>query len=478
MSDQINSIHRSDTFEIIQTSNDFYYCPKADRGNPQRLNLNQLRDTITFHLPNSDQSEYWAYNLLGAREVMHLYKGSREIYQFEDRTKTIARLGQMELVGFHVLNDRWVVVLEYCERDRTFICWTHDILKKKNSQSHLLTELRATSCTDIKNYSYAGEYVIVMTSTHIAKIKVAPDNGIGLTFLDYKVTTNNIDLKQQAPKGSIWDVSFKQVSRSEPDGTQTSQINVYVQRSGYVGEFFHSIRSHNSFIGTINPETLENTGVISNPTELFHGGGVDYLAPDIAIHRPDLHGLTQYFTLLATSSLSETFVVVQGSLDHQVPSSLSETVAVVQGSLDPAVPVQIKQPTSQQKLIQQKLIQVNIHDYETKKEQRRLYARHWNDDGRFFTLICSKWTDTQWLIYQVDRLTRTIVFMRVKAPASGLMTEIQHGGRIVISKFDLFRETVRVIEPTKTDISAVLTGIPSTASGFIAKFTEKKIINY
>ena len=472
MSDQINSIHRSDTFEIIQTSNDFYYSPKADRGNPQRLYLKQWCDTIKFHLPNSENSEYWAFNLLGSRNVMHLYKGSREIYQFEDRTKTTARQ-EMDLIGFHVLNDRWVVVLEYCERDRSFICGTYDILKKKNSQSHLLTELRATSYTDIKNYSYAGEYVIVMTSTHIAKIKVAPDSGTGLTFLDYKVTTNNIDLKQQAPRENIWDISFKQVSRLGLDGTQTSQINVYVQRLEYVDGFFHSVRSHNSFIGTINLETLENTGVIINPTELLHGGGVDYLAPDIAIHRPDLHGMTQYFTLLAPSSLIETVVVVPGCLDPAVTPSLLETFVVAQGSEDPAVPVQTEQPTSQQKLIQ-----VNIHDYEPRKEQRRLYVRHWNDDGRFFTLICSKWTDTQWLIYQVDRLTRIIAFMRVKVPASGLMTEIQHGGRIVISKFDLFRETIRVIEPTKTDISAVLTGIPSTASGFIAKFTEQKIINY
>jgi hypothetical protein len=68
--------------------------------------------------------------------------------------------------------------------------------------------------------------------------------------------------------------------------------------------------------------------------------------------------------------------------------------------------------------------------------------------------------------------------MRVKAPAGGLATEIEHGGRIVISKFNLFRETVRVIEPTKQTISTVLTGIPSTASGFIAKFAKQKIINY
>lgn len=453
MSVQINSIHRSDTFEIIQTATDFYYSPKADPGNPRRLNLNQWRDTITFHLPNSEKSEYWAFNLLGSRNVKHLCKGSREIYQFEDRTKTTARQ-KMDLICFHVLNDRWVVVLEYCESDRSFICGTYDILKKKNAQSHLLTELRATSYADIKNYSYAGEYVIVMTSTHIAKIKVAPDNGTGLTFLDYKVQINNIDLKQQVPREYIWDVSFKQVSRLAPDGTQTSQINVYVQRSDLGDRFFHSIRSQYSFIGTINHETLENTGVIANPTELLRGSVVDYLAPDIAIHRPDLLGMTQYFTLIE-------------------PASLSETVAVAHGCLDPEVPAQAKQLTSQQKLIQ-----VNVHDYEHRKEQRRLYARHWNDDGRFFTLICSKWTDTQWLIYQVDRLTRTIAFIRVRAPAGGLTTEIQHCGRIVISKFDLFRETVRVIEPTKTNIASVLTGIPSTAAEFIAKFSEQKIINY
>jgi hypothetical protein len=457
MSDQINSINRSDTFNIIQTNTDFYYSPKSDTGNPRRLYLNQWRDTIEFHLPNSEKSEYWAYNLLGARDVMHLYKGSQEIYKFEDRTKTTSRL-EMVCVGFHVLNDRWVVVLEYCEGDKTFICRTHDILKQKNSQSHLLAELRATSYTDIKNYSYAGEYILVMTSTHIAKIKVAPDNGTGLTFLDYKVQTNDIGLNQQIPKVNMWDVSFKHVSGLGPDGAQIRQINVYVRRSDFDDRSFHSIRSQHSFIGTINPETLENTGVVPNPTELLQGG-VEYLAPDIAIHRPDLHGLTQYFTLIA-------------------PASLSETVVVVPGCLDPEEPVQSQQPTLQQKLIRQKLIQVNIHDYEHRKEQRRLYARHWNDDGRFFTLICSKWTDTQWLIYQVDRLTRTIVFMRVKAPAGGLATEIEHGGRIVISKFNLFRETVRVIEPTKQTISTVLTGIPSTASGFIAKFAKQKIINY
>ena len=409
MDTQIKSIHRSDTFEIIQTSDDFYYSPKDNPGNPQRLYLNQWCDTITSHLPKSEKSDYWAFNLLCAREVMHLYKGSQEIYQFEDRTKTISRL-EMDLIGFHVLNDRWVVVLEYCERDRT-------------------------SYNNIKSYSYAGEYILIMTSTHIAKIIVAPDYGDGWTKLDYKIIPNNIGLGQQATRENIWDVSLKQVSRLGPDGTRISQINVYMPRLEYIDVFLHSIRSHNSLIGTINPETLENTGVFPNPTELLPGGGVNYLAPDIVIHRPDLHVLTQYFTLLA--------------------------------------PEQSQQPT-----LQQKLIQVNIHDYEPKKEQRNLYVRYWNDDGRFFTLICSKWTDTRWLIYQVDRLTRTIAFMRVKVPANDLTTEIQHDGQIVISKFDIFRETVRVIEPAKTDISAVLTGIPGTAAEFIAKFAEQKIINY
>ena len=360
----------------------------------------------------------------------------------------------MVCVGFHVLNDRWVVVLEYCERDRTFICGTYDILKKRNAQSHMLLELKATSYNDIKSYSYAGEYILVMTSTHIAKIRVVPDNGTGLTYLDYKVTTNNIGLNQQAPRENMWDVSFKHVpstlnynsvsteSGLGPDGTQTSQINLYVQRSDFDDRSFHCIRSQNSFIGTINPETLENARVVANPTELLLGG-VEYLAPDIAIHRPDLLELTQYFTLIAPTS-------VKNLSDYQA-----------------------KQPTSQQKLIQ-----VNIHDYEHRKEQRRLYAHHWDDDGRFFTLICSKWLGNQLIIYQVDRLTRTIGFMNIKIPSHGTVFEIQPDGRIVISEFDLSLEIIRVIEPTKTNISAVLTGIPITAAELIAKFAEQKIINY
>jgi len=438
MSKEIKSIRHTGTFDIIQTDTDFYYSPKTDRANPRRLNLNHWRDTIVFHLPNLENSEYWAYNLLATRNVMHLYRGSQEIYRFEDWTKTNSRL-EMVCVGFHVLNDRWVVVLEYCERDRTFICRTYDILKKMNTQSHMLLELRATSYNDIKSYSYAGEYILVMTSTHLAKIRVAPDNGTGLTCLDYKVTTNNIGLNQQAPREDMLDISFKHIRGLGSDGTQTSQINVYMQRSDFDDRSFHSIRSQKSFIGTINPETLDNTRVVPNPTELLLGG-VEYLAPDIAIHRPDLLGLTQYFTLMVS--------------DVQATS-------------------QAKQATSQQKLIQ-----VNIHDYEPRKEQRRLYARHWDDDGRFFTLICSKWLGNHLIIYQVDRLTRTIGFMNIKTPANGTVIEIQPGDRITISEFDLSLEIVRVIEPTKTDISAVLTGIPITAAELIAKFAEKKIINY
>ena len=217
---------------------------------------------------------------------------------------------------------------------------------------------------------------------------------------------------------------------------------MYVQRSNFDDRSFHSIRSQNSFIGTINPETLENTRVVPNPTELLLGG-VEYLAPDIAIHRPDLLELTQYFTLIAPTSVK----------------NLSDD--------------QAQKPTSQQKIIQ-----VNIHDYEHRKEQRRLYARHWDDDGRFFTLICSKWVGNHLIIYQVDRLTRTIGFMNIKTPANGTVIEIQPGGRITISEFALSLEIIRVIEPTKTDIAALLTGIPSTAAELIAKFAEQKIINY
>jgi hypothetical protein len=283
-----------------------------------------------------------------------------------------------------------------------------------------------------------------MTSTHIAKIRIAPDDGSGLSSLDYNVIPNNIGLHLQIPRVNMWDVSFKHVVILEPDEAQIIQINVYVQRPDFEDRSFHSIRSHNSFIGTINPKTLENTGVVLDTgAGVLLPGGVEYLAPDIAIHRPDLHMQTQYITLLAAPA-----------------TNLSA----------------IQEPCPEQ--ANQRFIQLNIHKYEHKKEQRRLYTRYWNDDGRFFTLICSKWLDKQWLIYQVDRLNQTIAFMRIQAPANSTLTEIQPGGKIIISEFDLLREIVRVIEPTKTDISSVLTGIPFTAAEFIAKFTEQNKINY
>ena len=88
MSKEIKSIRHADTFDIIQTNDDFYFSLKSDRANPRRLNLNQWQDTIEFHLPNSENSEYWAYNLLASRSVMHFYRGSQEIYRFEDKTQT------------------------------------------------------------------------------------------------------------------------------------------------------------------------------------------------------------------------------------------------------------------------------------------------------------------------------------------------------------------------------------------------------
>lgn len=455
---QLKSIHRSDTFDIIQTATDFYYSPKADRANPYQLYLNQWCETIKFYLPNASKSEYWAYNLLGSREVMHLYHGYKEIYTFEDCTQTVAR--DMELLGFHILNDRWLVVFEYCQFYKIFICRTHDILKKKNSQVHTLAELRPPSHSDIKCYSFAGEYILVMTSTHIAKISVAPDDGTGLIKLDYKTMPNNIVLKSQDIAEHIIDVLFNQVNGLGPSGTQQSrQINVYIKRPNFNKLCFHSIMSHHSFIGTINTETLENARV---PNQEYLNGGVEYLAPDIAIHRPDLHDLTQYFTLLAepAKNLSD------------VPST--QTEVPLHWAINPSH--MVHEPCLKQ--AKKRLIQLNIHYYEHRKEQRRLIAHKWDDDGRFFTIICSKWLDKQWLIYQVDRATRSIAFMRIQAPAYDTVIEIQPGGKIIISRFDLLRETVRVMEPIKTYISSVFTGIPSTTAEFIAKFVCQKIINY
>ena len=487
---QIKSIHRSDTFDIIQTDTDFYYSPKADRANPYQLYLNQWCETIKFYLPNASKSEYWAYNLISSREVMHLYHGNKEIYTFEDRTQTVAR--DMELLGFHILNDRWLVVFEYCQFDKIFICRTHDILKKKNSQFHSLAELRPSSHIDIKCYSFAGEYILLMTSTHIAKISVAPDDGTGLIKLDYKTMPNNIVLKSQDIAEHIIDVSFNQVNGLGPSGTQQSrQINVYMKRPHFYKLCFHSIMSHHSFIGTINTETLENARV---PNQEFLNGGVEYLAPDIAIHRPDLHDLTQYFTLLAepTKNLSDvpstqTEVPLHWAINpsHTVESKIllhSNSAPLISNQHPGGVGLEfnvngtVHEPCLKQ--AKKRLIQLNIHYYEERKEQRLLIAHKWDDDGRFFTIICSKWLDKQWLIYQVDRATRSIAFMRIQAPANDTVIEIQPGGKIIISRFDLLRETVRVIEPIKTHISSVFTGIPCTTAEFIAKFVCQKKINY
>jgi hypothetical protein len=450
-------------FNIIHTqSDDYYYSHNDNTANPIKIQTATLNDTANIFIPNGENNEYWAYNILCSRSQLHLCYRHQEIYHFDEQALSY-KATQQYYINFHVLDNRWVVVFILSSDDKTIICRTHDLQKRRNSQTYSLAGLRVNSADCIYTYSVDNK-IIIITPQQIALLGIQPDCGYSFTRLDFKQVPNPIIIhdikwfssqiivkKVRHPTNSI---TNQQAEVNEHIDTHQGQfLNIYSQNT-YRSHSEYSINYAPLLLGTINFDTLDikcyyshpkipalmEQQLIKEPDEFLDilTGIFEYLAPDIIIHRPDVSKLTQYLSLLV--------------------------------------------PTAQDGTTPPKLIIMNIHEFEPKKEQRKYMVVDMIDDGRLFTIIYTKFQDDTWSIYRVDRTTRTIIHMVVPKPpkssSQDIHIEIQSTGLIRIYKFNILRETIRTICPSTTNLVMLLDKISEPAAYLISKFAKQKIINY
>lgn len=448
-------------FNIIQTqSNDYYYSSNDDPVNPIKLQQAELNDTANIFISDGENNEYWAYNNLGSRERLYIFHRHREIYHFDEPAFSHSYLN-LNYSNFHVLDNRWVVVFIFSNDDKSIICRTHDLLKRKNSQSHLIPGLGVNSQDCIYTYSVDNQ-IIIITPDQIAKLSIQPDCGDGFTRLDFKQVPNPIITTEI--KWFSLQIFVKKMAQSannithqqEPSGAYPGQfLNIYSHNT-YRSHSEHSFNDKPLLLGTINSDTLDIKCYYSQPkipAIMIHQqhpqkeepskipgvfpGIFEYLAPDIIIHRPDIGKLTQYLTLLV--------------------------------------------PTHAESVTPYKSIIINIHEFEHKKEQRKYKVVDMKDNGMTFTIIYTKFQDDTWTIYQVDRYTQKIYHMVIPKPklsTQDFHIEILQSGKIRIYKFNVFRETIRCICPCTTNLVMILDKLPEPAAYQISKFAKQKIIIY
>lgn len=442
-------------FNIIETSTGSYYCLKDNSEPPQPIGLNY---SCNLYLSNGENNEYWSYNQLLARETLILYKAHQKIYQFEEPALEFTLI-DMKFINFHVLDNRWVIVIIINNSNNTVICRTHDILKKKTSQTSVLADLHfpiihTNYNTRVNNFIYTytvGNQIIIFTPNQIARLGIQPDDGTQHIRLDFALASttifdqvsNRLEIEVMYSFDTVIQLS---VQRKTSDKLTRPNILVYKNNKNFTRREYHCLTEPLICLGMVNMETLETTTYYSypNPTQKLtinqaqkFPGVYEYLAPDIIIHRPDVHHLNeQYLTLLVQSE---------------------DTVA---GDLP-------------------KQIQVNIHEFEPKKEQRKYFYVDMSDDGQVFTLIYRKSQDNTWTIYQVDRQSQQICHMVIAKPdISDIHIEITKTHSARIYNFNLNRDTIKSISPSIANMVSVLTDIPESMARIVGQFAKQKIINY
>ena len=441
-------------FNIIATSTGSYYCLKDNSEPPQPIGLNY---SCHLYLSNGENNEYWAYNQLLARETLILYKAHQKIYQFEEPVLEFTLI-DMKFINFHVLDNRWVIVIILNNSNNTVICRTHDILKKKTSQTSVLADLHfpiihTTHNTRVNNFIYTytvGNQIIIFTPNQIARLGIQPDDGTQHIRLDFALASttifdqvsNRLEIAVMYSSDTVIQLS---VQRKTSDKLARPNILVYKNNKNFTKKEYHCLTEPLICLGMINTETLETTTyysypdptqkLINNQAQKFPGV-YEYLAPDIIIHRPDVqHCHEQYLTLLVPS-------------DDATGDTLTQ-------------------------------IRINIHAYEPGKEQRKYFHVDMVDDGQVFTLIYRKSQDNTWTIYQVDRQLRQIIHMVINKPKiQDIHIEITKTHSVRIYNFNLNRDTIRMICPSTTNMVSILTGIPEPIARIVGQFSNQKIINY